>query len=50
MGKHIEEMAQYFNISRGEQENFSIQSHKKAHQATQNGTIKNHIIPIVIQR
>ena len=46
MGLHAEEMAQYFCVSREEQENFSISSHQKAHQATQDGKIKEQIIPI----
>ena len=47
MGQHAEEMAQYFHISREEQEAFSMRSHQQAHQATQSGRIKNHIVPII---
>ena len=46
MGLHAEEMAQYFCVSREEQEVSPFQSHPKAHQATQDGKIKEQIIPI----
>ena len=39
MGVHAEEMAQYFNIGRKEQELFSVASHQKAAKATAEGHI-----------
>ena len=46
MGEHAEEMAQYFSISRKEQEDFAIASHSKAHRATEQGWIEPQMIQI----
>jgi acetyl-CoA acyltransferase len=47
MGEHAEDMAKYFGISREEQEQFAIDSHKKAHKATSEGWIAKQISPIM---
>ena len=47
MGEHAEDMAKYFGISRAEQEQFAIDSHRKAHEATSEGLISPQIAPIM---
>ena len=47
MGEHAEDMAKYFGISRAAQEQFAIDSHKKAHKATSEGWIAKQITPIM---
>lgn len=46
MGETAEILAEEGNISRNEQEQFAIQSHKKALDAWENGRYKKEIIPI----
>jgi len=46
MGETAENLANDLDISRVDQEEFSIQSHKKALDAIQNGRFDNEIIPI----
>lgn len=46
MGETAENLASEMSISREEQEDFSIQSHKKALTANESGFFKNEIIPI----
>ena len=46
MGETAENLAQELNISRSDQEDFSINSHKKALAATSDGSFSNEIIPI----
>jgi len=46
MGETAENLAKDLDISRVDQEEFSIQSHKKALDAIQNGRFDNEIIPI----
>ena len=47
MGEHAEDMAKYFGISREDQEDFAMSSHKKAHEATSKGLIAKQIAPIM---
>ena len=46
MGETAENLAQELNISRSDQEEFAINSHKKALAASVNGNFSNEIIPI----
>ena len=46
MGITAENVAKKFNISRKDQQEFAINSHKKAHDAQVNGKFKNEIVPI----
>jgi acetyl-CoA acyltransferase len=46
MGETAENLAQELNISRSDQEDFAINSHKKALAAASNGSFSNEIIPI----
>jgi acetyl-CoA acyltransferase len=46
MGETAENLAQELNISRSDQEEFAINSHKKALVASVNGNFSNEIIPI----
>ncbi len=46
MGITAENVAKKFNISRKEQQEFAINSHRKAHEAQVNGKFKNEIVPI----
>ena len=46
MGETAENLASEMSISREEQEDFSVQSHKKALTANESGFFKNEIIPI----
>ena len=46
MGETAENLAKDGNISREEQEEFAIQSHKKALNASKNGNYKNELIPV----
>lgn len=45
-GQSAEMMAEKWQISRGELDNFSFQSHYRAMQATQNGQFESQILPI----
>jgi acetyl-CoA acyltransferase len=46
MGEHAEEMAQYFQIPREVQENFSMESHRKASEAIQQGLLAGQVAPV----
>ncbi len=46
MGTTAENVAKKFNISRKEQQEFAIKSHRKAHEAQLNGKFKNEIVII----
>ncbi|MBL6734679.1 MAG: acetyl-CoA C-acyltransferase FadA [Shewanellaceae bacterium] len=46
MGMTAELLARQYEISRDEQDNFAVQSHQKAHQATLAGSFQNEIVPI----
>jgi acetyl-CoA acyltransferase len=47
MGMTAELLAKMHGVSRVQQDEFSMKSHQKAHQATLNGKFKNEIIPIL---
>lgn len=47
MGEHAEDMAKYFGISREEQDHFSIESHRKANQATVSGLLDVQKAPVI---
>jgi acetyl-CoA acyltransferase len=46
MGYTAEMVARKYNISRQEQDQFAVESHAKAHEATQKGLFKEEILPI----
>ena len=46
MGETAENLAKELNISRDDQEEFAVQSHKKALAATTDGSFSNEIVPI----
>ena len=46
MGTTAENVAKKYNISRSEQQEFAISSHKKAHEAQTKGNFKNEIVSI----
>ncbi len=46
MGYTAEMVARKYNISRKEQDEFAVESHTKAHEATQKGLFKEEILPI----
>ena len=46
MGKTAEVLAHEFNISRLEQDQFALQSHRRAAAAIKAGRFKNHLVPI----
>jgi acetyl-CoA acyltransferase len=46
MGYTAEMVARKYNISRKEQDEFAVESHAKAHEATQKGLFKEEILPI----
>ena len=47
MGEHAEDMAKYFGISRADQEQFAVDSHRKAYEATSKGLMASQIAPIM---
>lgn len=49
MGITAETLAKQYGISRQEQDEFSLASHKKAAKATADGLFKNEIVPIIIE-
>lgn len=49
MGLTAEAVAKAYNISRAEQDAFSLSSHQKALQAIQQGHFKNGIVPITVK-
>ncbi len=51
MGYTAENLAMMYNISREEQDNFAVMSHKKAFRATRMGRFRDEIVPVrVIKR
>src|SRR6218665_2361435 len=50
MGLTAEEVAKDFNISREDQDAFSLESHKKAANAIKEGYFKSGIIPITVEQ
>ncbi|WP_373472001.1 thiolase family protein [Carnobacterium alterfunditum] len=50
MGMTAENVAEKYNISRKEQDQFGVESHQKAHIAQTEGRFKDEIIPVEIHR
>ncbi len=50
MGLTAEEVSVKYNVSREDQDVFSLQSHKKAIQAIEAGKFKNQIIPVEVEK
>ncbi len=50
MGETAENLAEQYNISRSEQDEFALASHQKAVKATQNGIFTEEIVSITIQK
>ena len=48
MGETAQKLAREFNISRQEQDEFALQSHKKATEAISNGLLSNEITPVFV--
>lgn len=49
MGHTAENVAEHFNVTREEQDRFSLRSHQKAHTAIEEGKFKDEIIPILTE-
>ncbi len=50
MGKTAENLAEMYKISRQEQDEFAVQSHKKAFMATRMGKFKDEIVPVEVKK
>lgn len=50
MGRTAENLAEEFNISRREQDEFALNSHKKAVDATNNGKFDREIVPVPVKK
>jgi len=50
MGMTAENLAEKYDISRQEQDEFAVQSHKKAFMATRMGKFKDEIVPIEVKK
>ena len=50
MGLTAEEVSLKYNVSREDQDAFSLQSHKKAIQAIEAGKFKNQIVPVEVEK
>ena len=50
MGLTAEEVANKFNVSREDQDQFAFESHVKALKANKNGTFKDDIVPIEVEQ
>ena len=50
MGMTAENLAEKYDISRQEQDEFAVQSHKKAFMATRMGKFKDEIVPVKVQK
>ena len=50
MGLTAEEVSVKYNVSREDQDAFSLQSHKKAIQAIEAGKFKNQIVPVEVEK
>jgi len=50
MGMTAENVAEKYNVSRKEQDQFGVESHQKAHSAQTEGRFKDEIIPVEIHR
>jgi acetyl-CoA C-acetyltransferase len=50
MGRTAENLAEMYNISREEQDEFAVSSHKKAFMATRSGRFKDEIIAVTVEK
>jgi acetyl-CoA C-acetyltransferase len=50
MGRTAETLAEMYNISRQEQDEFAVNSHRKAFMATRSGRFKDEIVPVVVKK
>ncbi|MFO8069120.1 MAG: acetyl-CoA C-acyltransferase [Alkalibacterium sp.] len=50
MGMTAENVAEKYNVSRKEQDQFGVESHQKAHKAQTEGRFKDEIVPVEIHR
>ena len=50
MGQTAENLAEMYNISREEQDEYAVQSHKKAFMATRMGKFKDEIVPVTVEK
>ena len=50
MGHTAEEVAKRFGITREDQDRFALESHRKAHNAIQNGKLKDEIVPNTVKK
>ena len=50
MGQTAENLAEMYHISRQEQDEFAVQSHRKAFMATRMGKFKDEIVPVIVEK
>ncbi|MGQ9493743.1 MAG: thiolase family protein [Anaerolineae bacterium] len=50
MGRTAENLAEMYHISRQEQDEYAVQSHKKAFMATRMGRFKDEIVPVEVKK
>ncbi|MGC8786758.1 MAG: thiolase family protein [Anaerolineae bacterium] len=50
MGRTAENLAEMYNITRQEQDEYAVQSHKRAFMATRTGRFKDEIVPIEVKK
>nr|MBC7245160.1 thiolase family protein [Chloroflexota bacterium] len=50
MGRTAENLAEMYHISRQEQDEYAVQSHKKAFMATRTGRFKDEIVPVEVKK
>jgi len=50
MGRTAENLAEMYNISRREQDEYAVQSHKKAFMATRMGKFRDEIVPVEVKK
>ncbi len=50
MGRTAENLAEKYNISREEQDDFAVSSHKKAFMAARSGRFKDEIVPVTVEK
>ena len=50
MGQTAENLAAEFQISRKEQDEYAVQSHKKAFKAQRENKFKDEIVPVMVQK
>jgi acetyl-CoA C-acetyltransferase len=50
MGRTAENLVEEFNLTRQQQDEFAVQSHKKAYQAENDGNFANEIVPVEVKK